>query len=168
MDSGWPAASGATEPEIAAAGAGGLQIEAPSRDAVTFETDWIGGWHSQASRIIDSGGEKKFNGSIWAFSEAVLVGNDRFPSHRTTGVGPSTAERSATRNGGSMIRRYYEGLFVICPLELKRGFDELDLTEGERDECVWNRPSRNAYGRSERAVHGLRAGLMDAGYRVQL
>jgi hypothetical protein len=52
--------------------------------------------------------------------------------------------------------RYYEGLFVICPLELKREFDQLDLTEGERNECVWNSPSRKAYGRSERAVHGLR------------
>ena len=35
-------------------------------------------------------------------------------------------------------KRYYEGLFVICPLELKREFVELDLTEGERNECVWN------------------------------
>ena len=52
--------------------------------------------------------------------------------------------------------RYYEGLFVICPLELKRELDELDLTEGERNECVWNSPARKAYGRSERAVHGLR------------
>src|SRR5437867_3807345 len=53
-------------------------------------------------------------------------------------------------------QRYYEGLFVICPLELKREFHQLDLTEGERNECVWNSPSRKAYGRSERAVHGLR------------
>ena len=45
--------------------------------------------------------------------------------------------------------RYYEGLFVICPLELKREFDQLDLTEGERNECDWNSPSRKAYGRSE-------------------
>ena len=52
--------------------------------------------------------------------------------------------------------RYDEGLFVICHLELKREFDQLDLTEGERNECVWNSPSRKAYGRSERAVHGLR------------
>jgi hypothetical protein len=57
---------------------------------------------------------------------------------------------------GDMVERYYEGLFVICPLELKREFDQLDLTEGERNECVWNSPSRKAYGRSERAVHGLR------------
>jgi hypothetical protein len=53
--------------------------------------------------------------------------------------------------------RYYEGLFVICPLELKREFDQLDLTEGERNECDWNSPSRKAYGRNERAVHGVRA-----------
>src|SRR5206468_7781739 len=57
----------------------------------------------------------------------------------------------------AVAQRYYEGLFVICPLELKREFDELDLTEGERNECVWNSPSRKAYGRSARAVHGVRA-----------
>src|ERR1700694_734254 len=67
---------------------------------------------------------------------------------------------SATTRRSSVARefpqRYYEGLFVICPLELKREFDQLDLTEGERNECVWNSPSGKAYGRSERAVHGLR------------
>ncbi len=57
--------------------------------------------------------------------------------------------------GEKISVRYYEGLFVFCPLELKREFDELDLTEGERNECVWNSPSRKAYGRSERAVHGV-------------
>jgi hypothetical protein len=67
-----------------------------------------------------------------------------------------TANFGQARAYREITDRYYEGLFVICPLELKRELDELDLTEGERNECVWNNPSRKAYGRSERVVHGLR------------
>ena len=29
---------------------------------------------------------------------------------------------------------------MVCPLELKREFDQLDLTEEGRNECVWNSP----------------------------
>jgi hypothetical protein len=54
--------------------------------------------------------------------------------------------------------RYYEGLFLVGPLELKREFQQLDLTKGEPNECISNSPSRKAYGRSRRAVHGLRTG----------
>lgn len=54
--------------------------------------------------------------------------------------GSFTLIHSPVLIGGSTIHRYYEGLFVICSLELKREFDQLDLTEGERNDCVWNSP----------------------------
>ena len=46
-----------------------------------------------------------------------------------------------------MLDRYYEGLFLVGPLELKREFQQLDLTKGEPNECISNSPSRKAYGR---------------------
>src|ERR1700680_49061 len=87
--------------------------------------------------------------------EKVLLTESRVPDRPllVDHTGSNGRQRSITHPN-----RYYEGLFVVCPLELKREFDQLDLTEGERNESDWNNPSRKAYGRSERAVHGLRTG----------
>ena len=60
------------------------------------------------------------------------VGNDQSEGHSRR----CSSSQSQRRN----LQRYYEGLFVLCPLELKRELDELDLTEGERNECDWNSP----------------------------
>src|SRR5262249_50271437 len=51
-----------------------------------------------------------------------------------------------------------KGCFCFGPLELKREFDPLDLTEEDQNECVRNSPSTKAYGRSTRTVHGFGIG----------